>query len=204
VGVLVSLAIAVLMTVAIIQIITKAGYSPWWIVLPISTWVLWILTLVVFFSSLSFSVHHSGPLDPTGVAAGVVVLVVLGWLLSLANVVAFFVFAFSEWPVRRAARGQMPRGGRTPRPSPAGPSPVQRSEAPGGSSSFMRRSAPSLRVWRVPNVEGQPAGWHPTGSVGAGEQSYWNGEAWVAKRRWMNDGWVELPMPAAEGGASAD
>jgi hypothetical protein len=68
----------------------------------------------------------------------------------------------------------------------------------------MRRAAPTLRVWRVPNVEGQPAGWHPTGSVGAGEESYWNGEAWVAKRRWMNDAWVELPMPAAEGAASAD
>ena len=46
----------------------------------------------------------------------------------------------------------------------------------------------------TPNVEGQAPGWYKSGTVGAGEQSYWDGSAWAARRRWSGGDWVEIPM----------
>jgi hypothetical protein len=58
-------------------------------------------------------------------------------------------------------------------------------------------------------MTGQPPGWQRSGAVGAGEQSYWDGSAWTARRRWHNNAWVDLPVEATapagtEPGTSAD
>jgi uncharacterized membrane protein YhaH (DUF805 family) len=59
------LAVFTVSIVAWVKIISKAGYSGWWV-------------LIAF--------------------------------VPIANVVMFLVFAFSDWPVRQMARGQLPPG----------------------------------------------------------------------------------------------
>jgi len=87
----VSIGVAVITVIAMVTIITKAGYSGAWILAPLSVVILWIILLTVSFNSLtSFSAFDF----QTARALAILefIDVVLNWVL-------FLVFAFSDWPV---------------------------------------------------------------------------------------------------------
>src|SRR5580692_8376580 len=58
-GLIIAFCVWTLFIVAWIQIITKAGYSPWWILLPVSLVVLWIIDIFLLFRSLSAVTGYS-------------------------------------------------------------------------------------------------------------------------------------------------
>ena len=189
----------ILSVVAGIQVITKAGYSPWWILLPLSLPVLYTVELAVVFHGFSSSLGTYGAFDLQGIVDEAKVLSVLALLDLLANYAMFMVFAFSDWPVMQAARSRYAGPGGSGRGSRSSPAP----SGPGARGDEVLPARPHS----VPDLEGQPAGWHKTGAVGAGEQSYWDGSSWTARRRWSGSVWVDLPLqepsPVGPGETSA-
>ena len=122
-GLIIVLILFVLTIVSYIQIITKAGYSPWWILLPLSLPVLWLIATADVFHGFSGGFGTFTLFDPQGIADQEKAL---GWLILLdivANYAMLLAFAFSDWPVMQAARSRYPSGdgtgGRNARPSPA-------------------------------------------------------------------------------------
>jgi hypothetical protein len=181
----------VLSPFAYYQIITKAGFSGWWTFVPYSP------VLIGFFGQI---VYRTVDTDRSigSVFDQLTLWSVLTILSAFFVDIMFFVFAFSSWPALEQARYRRPAQpsylpavamhqpyvpavanhgfavSETPAPAPgAEPSGAQGSAAP----------APGA----------QPSGWHRSGAVGAGEQSYWDGTAWTARRKWANGQWVELP-----------
>lgn len=187
VGLIITLILIVLAVVGQIQIITKAGYSPWWILLPLSLPLLWLIALATTFADLS-QIGAYGTADIQAVVAEAKILAVVAFLDLLANFAMFLVFAFSDWPVMQAARRRnSPSGGGFHRPH----RPV--SFDPGAGVAQVRSQLAGF-----PNVEGQPPGWYKSGPIGAGEESYWDGSTWTARRQWSGGDWVDLPMPQPE------
>ncbi len=173
-----------------IQIITKAGYSPWWILLPLSIPLLWLINIALVFNDFS-GVGSYGAFNLQTFADQEQTMGIFIFLDLVVNFVMFLVFAFSEWPVVQAARsrgsgrnGGTQFGSRGPGPYRAGPA--------GSAAATASAPAPPL-----PELAGQAPGWHTTGPVGAGEQSYWDGTGWSARRRWQKDAWVDLPLEAS-------
>ena len=103
---------------------------------------------------------------------------VLTVLSGVFVMVMFFIFAFSAWPSLQVARSRS-----APRPAfssggvgPPPPVPVATGTP----------TAPEQH-------EGQAPGWYRTGALGAGEQSYWDGQTWTARRIWNRGAWKALP-----------
>jgi hypothetical protein len=223
VGLVIALAVFAVIVVAYIQIITKAGYSPWWILLPLAMPVMYFVTFAVLV--------HDASHQPFG-SSGVTTLTndfgflgAIDLLVALANFVMFLVFAFSEWPVTREARSRRPpAGGMTfvpprpagpgaqtafvaPAPAFAAPPPTAR-PAPAG----ITAAGPVPPSLSGPSAAppGQPgetaAGWYRSGALGKGEQSYWDGQSWTARRIWTRGAWKALPLddqpPDGEAGPS--
>jgi hypothetical protein len=169
---LVFIGLAVLNLFASINIITKAGYSGWWILVPMSPIVTSVITFAVFFYELRTSLNGSVSNFNTASIAGLLVLDVVCGVLAW---VFFLVFAFTEWPIQRQARAQ--HAGHS---APFG----MRQRADQGFVGAMARDPfPPVR-------EVQEPGWYPIdGSVS--EQAYWDGETWTKRRRWGGAMWVE-------------
>jgi hypothetical protein len=190
VGFIISLLLIVVTVVGAIQIITKAGYSPWWILMPLSLPVLWIISIVIAFSGIS-GIGTYGFFNLQGVTDEAKVWAVLTFLDLLANYALFVVFAFSDWPVMQAARARWSASGGPGR----GPQLPQRPAGPGAGSRGLAQQSPSTS-----DPTGQSAGWYQSGALGAGEQSYWDGSDWTAKRRWSRGAWMDIPMvPVGDG-----
>jgi amino acid transporter len=105
----ISLFVLIVTLAAMATILRKAGYSGWWIAVPVGSVVLWIVVALSRFSI-------SG-------------LLKLQLVLGLVNWLLFLVFAFSKWP---ALTGHSPRlqglatpGGRPPEQPLPMPSKVQ-------------------------------------------------------------------------------
>ncbi len=99
--VLVYLAVGVVNFVAVYKIITKAGYSGWWILLPLIPLIATAITIGVLahgqastFSASTLSVDFTT----------IVAYWVFTGIAFLVNWIFFLVFAFSDWPVRRRVR----------------------------------------------------------------------------------------------------
>lgn len=93
----VGLALMILNVVAVFKIITKAGYSGWWMLTVLAPLVIWLAGGAVMSNaarSNSATFH---------LRAFVVWLVVDG-VSIFAQWILFLVFAFSDWPVRRQVR----------------------------------------------------------------------------------------------------
>jgi hypothetical protein len=198
IGLVITLFLIVLAIVGSMQVVTKAGYSPWWILLPLSLPVLWLIAVLMAFNSLS-GVGTYGFFDLQGITAEAKVLSVIAFLDVLANFVMFLVFAFSDWPVMQAARSRhTPRtGGGAPRSPRQFPGPGS-----GPASAAMPTPAPGAPP-TSPHAGSQAPGWYKSGAVGAGEQSYWDGAAWTAQRRWSDGAWVEIPtVPVGPDGST--
>ena len=105
-------------------------------------------------------------LRPGGSGGGEKTLVVFIFLDVIFNFIMFLVFAFSDWPVMQAARSTARAygGGTFGSRKTASGTPAQFAAPP-----------PIVTEAVLPHLEGQPPGWHRSGAVGAGEQSYWDG-----------------------------
>jgi hypothetical protein len=116
----VAFALFVLDFYALGRIITKAGFSAWWVCAPLAPFILavilWIAELVDLRAFIVGDGAHFGNLEP------------LAWLWFLSGVfswIMYLVFAFSEWPVQRqgaSSRRDPPRpttGSFSPAPPPA-------------------------------------------------------------------------------------
>jgi hypothetical protein len=178
----------VLSPFAFFQIITKAGYSGWWTLVPYSPWIVAFLGAGVF-RTVDTSESIGTTFDQLGL------WLVLTFLTGAFVTVMFFVFAFSAWPSLQQPRSRrgfstgLPPGGSGP-PSWGPPRPSSAMAPASAGGPFGGQPATS-----GPSPE-QPSGWYRSGTIGAGEQSYWDGQAWTGKRKWSNSAWVELPMDA--------
>jgi hypothetical protein len=180
----------VLSPFAFFQVITKAGYSGWWTFVPYAPW---IVGLVGAFTTSAFVNHQS--LNST--LNQDLLWDVLEFLTAFFVMVMFFVFAFSAWPSLRQRRpsGQAHYG------SPGGARPMQPSWISMPATDAQVPAA-AVAVPAAPAAQEQPPGWHRIGAMGAGEQGYWDGQAWTARRQWKNGAWVDLPMAAGGPGAA--
>jgi hypothetical protein len=131
------------------RIISQAGYSPAWILMPLSSLVLTIVVFIMLYVDLrsfanAFPFGVGGTTFGSGLG-GVEVVWVLDMLTIFANWILFLVFAFSRWPYA-ADSGR--RGPSQP-PSPGGASPHGRNapgmaQPPGSpTSASVSASAPS-------------------------------------------------------------
>ena len=194
-GFLIGIVVFVVSIMAMVRIITNAGYSGWWVLVPFAAPIVGYILGVILLASASLS-GGSGQ-HFLGVAAGVFVIEFLCWFVSWG---IFVKFAFADWPLLQQARGRqtpgggfMNRGGYgggTPGGNPAGP--VAPYGAPAGFPP-PPVGGPGPDPSAGPPPQADP-GWFRSGMVGAGEQSYWDGSAWTARRRWLNNAWVDLPM----------
>ncbi len=173
----------VLSPFAFFQVITKAGFSGWWTFVPYSPWLVGII------GGGTIGIWNRNNESVYSVLNQLWLLDALMFLTTAFVMVMFFLFAFSEWPALQQPRGRpMPGGGFAVRGGgvPSWVPPPPSDHDPAGAS--LHSSAP---------VEQAP-GWYKSGAVGAGEQSYWDGSAWTARRQWSGGNWVELPMPRPE------
>lgn len=101
---LVSLGVGLLYLIATGKIITKAGYSGWWILVPLTPIALWLITLVALASATysPFNSVTSAYFNASGYAA----LFVFDGIAALLPWVFFLIFAFSDWPVHQRLREQ--------------------------------------------------------------------------------------------------
>jgi hypothetical protein len=184
VGIIIFIILTIVTIVGWIQIITKAGYSPWWVLVPLSIPVLWLISAFLLYSDLNgigtYGAYNLGALESGEKTIGIFIV-----LDGIFNFVMFLVFAFSDWPVMQAARSGRAYGGATFGSRKVASGPAGQIAAP----------LPIVTETPLPNLEGQTPGWHRSGAVGAGEQSYWDGSAWTARRKWQNNDWVALPPP---------
>lgn len=102
------------------RIITQAGYSPAWILMPLSSLVLSLVVFVMLFVDLRtllgafpFGIGGTVSFSEVGV---IEVLWHLDMLTILANWILFLIFAFSRWPFagdpgQRGRKVPVPQGG---------------------------------------------------------------------------------------------
>ena len=114
---------ATLVLAAYGSIIKKSGYSPKWVLLPASYFVLSVtLVFLLFFTTVQYAFGDRsipGPATLDSYEA----LAYLDIALFVANVIGFFVFAFATWPIERDVmrlRRAGSRGERAGRPARRG------------------------------------------------------------------------------------
>ena len=179
---LIYVAVWAVTVLAIGRVLSKAGFSRAWALAPL---VLPALTYATIAAVQKKTALSAGVLDfntlkhseSAFLMADAACLVLL-WVLFLA-------FAFADWPARPAAAG-------SPRASKA-------SKAAAVPPPWSRAPSPDKAEWQalsraLPNLEGQPPGWFPSGAMGSGEQSYWDGYAWTARRAWRFESWIDIPL----------
>jgi hypothetical protein len=93
----IAIGIAVLSYWATVRIITQAGYSQWWIILPLAPFVLTIISFIVLWHDLN-AIIFGGSVGFFGVES-VGFIWHLDQLSFVLNWIFFLVFAFSRWPV---------------------------------------------------------------------------------------------------------
>ncbi len=181
--VVLSAVVCAVVVVSVGRVAMKAGYSPWWALVPAAAVAVSFATLAVVhtharFGALSLHVvlHSARALAiADGACLGVTVLMLV-------------IFAVSDWPALTVA------------PTAAVAETTARSKAHRGdrASARTRGTGPEvparMRIRALPDVTGQPAGWFASGALGSGEQSYWDGTRWTARRCWRNEMWIDQPL----------
>lgn len=168
------------------RIISQAGYSPLWIVVPIAPFVLTLICEIILWHDLH-TILLGGSLG-TGGISGVGTFWYLDAFAFLLNWILFLVFAFSRWPVSGNSYSPGPSTPRPPetyravppRPTPASPTPgaavpparvVPASGAGPGSGPAAAPSAPAPKragaqfcPWCAESLPGNRALFHDCGS----------------------------------------
>jgi hypothetical protein len=98
---LVGVGISVLNYVAIFKIITKAGYSGWWILIPLAPPVAY----AVSYAAVAHQINVYSSADyPSAFWDQIVGWLILVGVTILIEWLFFYIFAFSDWPLRRQLR----------------------------------------------------------------------------------------------------
>jgi hypothetical protein len=109
----VQLVLLVLNFVAVSKIITKAGYSPKWILVPLTTVGLWVVTFILLVVDVRTEVVAGGTLSLPVTLSNFKVLQGLDLVSVVVTWILFLVFAFSDWPVATRRHDSVgPAGGR--------------------------------------------------------------------------------------------
>ena len=185
VGLLIYAAVWAVTVLAIGRVLRKAGFSLAWMLAPAVLAVLVYATLTAVHSKTALS---AGVLDFDSLKHSESAFLMADAASLLLLWVLFLVFAFADWPARPAAAA----ASRAPKASKA-------SKAAATPPSWSRDPSPDKAEWQahsrvLPNLEGQPPGWFPSGAPGSGEQSYWDGYAWTARRAWRFESWIDIPL----------
>jgi hypothetical protein len=114
-GLVIDLVVVVVNFFAIAKIITKAGYSSKWILVPLTPVALWIVTFVLLVVEVRHVVAYGTTVSLPVNLSSYRILEVLDFLSIIVTWIFFLIFAFSDWPigqVRHSPGGFTP--GRTP------------------------------------------------------------------------------------------
>ena len=184
--VVLSAVVCVVVIVAVGRIAMKAGYSPWWALVPAVAAAVSYATLAVVHSHARF-----GSLSLHTVVHSARALVITDAACLGVTVVLLVAFAVSEWPALAAPAAAPAAEGSTTAMSKA----HRRGRASGRTPAAAASDVPArMRIRALPDVTGQPAGWFASGALGSGEQSYWDGTKWTARRYWRNEMWINQPL----------
>ena len=167
--VVLSAVVCAVVVVSVGMIARKAGYSAWWAVVPAAVAAVGYATLAAVHRDARFGALSLHTVEHSARALTIADAACFG-----AMVVLLVVFAASDWPNLSGARV-----GATPATATA----TVASDVPA-----------RMRIRALPDVTGQPAGWFASGALGSGEQSYWDGVQWTARRCWRNEMWIEQPL----------
>ncbi len=113
------------------------------------------------------------------------------------TVLMLVVFAVSDWPaltVATTAAAPAAVAATAPASGAAMSKAHRGGRASGRPQGAVAEVPARLRIRALPDVTGQPAGWFASGALGSGEQSYWDGTQWTARRCWRNEMWIEQPF----------
>jgi hypothetical protein len=116
---------------AVSKIITKAGYSAKWIVVPLTPVCLWFISLLVLILDARSLVVGDTTVSVPVSLGNFEALQILDVLSVVVTWVFFIIFAFSNWPVSASPR--MPRASFTNQPTafvPTGQVPVHTPASP--------------------------------------------------------------------------
>lgn len=186
--------------VAMVQIIVKAGYSGWWILVPLGA------PVVVFIATsiVAASTADLGSRSVSSAFDALAVGIVIDFLVYAAVWALFLKFAFSDWPVLQAAHA---RQALPTNPYVGGPGPYT-----GGPGSYRPPGRPATASGPFPGVAPPPPspfpGVPPTPMqtqrakpMGlqrvdeSEDEQYWDGRTWTARRRRAaNGGYVIVPL----------
>jgi hypothetical protein len=184
--VVLSAVVCAVVVVSVGRIAMKAGYSPWWALVPAALAAASYATLAVVHSHARF-----GALSPHTVLHSARPLLIADAACLGVTVLMLVVFAASDWPALAVAR--------TAPATVSAPSTAKSKAHRRGQEATRARAAAGevparMRIRALPDVTGQPAGWFPSGALGSGEQSYWDGTQWTARRCWRNEMWINQPL----------
>lgn len=193
--VVLSAVVGAIVVLSVARIAMKAGYSPWWAVLPAAVAGVSFATLAVVHSHARFGALSFHTVVHSARALAIADAACLG-----VTVLLLAVFAVADWPALVVAPAPtMPAV--TTAPATASGNGQSKAHRRGRASTKVQAHANAasavparMRIRALPDVTGQPAGWFASGALGSGEQSYWDGTQWTAKRFWRNEMWVNQPV----------
>jgi hypothetical protein len=161
---------------ATLRIITKAGFSPVWIVLPLVPLVLTIICYVMLWNDLHAIIFGSS--FGFGGIGNIKIFWRLDKLSLLLNWIFYLVFAFSRWPVSGTTHT------RDPEPSP--PPRAVRANQPGPSADPARPNPVGVARYAAPVTGAGPAV-APSAPVAKGKHCAWCGESLPGSRALFHD-----------------
>jgi hypothetical protein len=140
---------------AVAKIITKAGYSPKWIVVPLAPVLLWFVTFLL----LAFDVRHlvvgGATLSVPVSLSNLRILQILDLLSLFVTWVFFLIFAFSAWPTSSVRNGRPAFAAAPSAPVHAG-LPVSRDPHAAGGASAQVMTQPTSMAPNEPETAGPP------------------------------------------------
>jgi hypothetical protein len=191
--VVLSAVVCAVVIVSVARVATKAGYSPWWALVPAAATAVAFATLATVHSHARF-----GALSLHTVVHSARALVIADAACLGVTVLLLVVFALSDWPALRVAPTALVAATATTTAtatsSATAKSKAHRRQATAHAHGAATEVPARMRIRALPDVTGQPAGWFPSGALGSGEQSYWDGTKWTARRCWRNEMWINQPL----------
>jgi hypothetical protein len=145
-GLVIDLVILAVNFMAVSKIITKAGYSAKWIIVPLAPVALWVVTFILLVVEVRHVVAFGTTVSQPVSLSSYRVLEALDVLSVIVTWIFFLIFAFSDWPVGQSRRsaGELVPPGRSPF-VPAGQAPpVVPARGPLGAGAVDPRSAPAI------------------------------------------------------------
>jgi hypothetical protein len=103
-GDVIGIALLVIDFVAVAKIISKAGYSSRWVLVPLAPVFLWLISIVLLIVDVRTVVVGGTAVSLPVSLANFKILEILDFLSVFVTWVFFLIFAFSEWPVSTQRR----------------------------------------------------------------------------------------------------